>query len=90
MHTIRTIAWKELYATFTNRNLLLIMLVTPLALSLIIGLAFGGGGDSGPTIADVPVVVVNLDEGIELGGMNLGTDAGQGFSFGAQLERWRV
>jgi ABC-type transport system involved in multi-copper enzyme maturation permease subunit len=85
MHTIRTIAWKELYATFTNRNLLLIMLVTPLALSLIIGLAFGGGGDSGPTIADVPVVVVNLDEGIELGGMNLGTDAGQGFSFGAQL-----
>ncbi|MCB9160488.1 MAG: ABC transporter permease [Caldilineaceae bacterium] len=85
MHTIRTIAGKELYATFTNRNLLLIMLLTPLALSLIIGLAFGGGGDSGPTIADVPVVVVNLDEGLDFGGLGTGAGDDQPFSFGAQL-----
>lgn len=43
------------------------MFATPLALSTIIGMAFGGGGDSGlPDFADITVAVVNLDEGVDL------------------------
>ena len=62
MDKILTIAWKELYSTFTDRPRLLFMLGTPLAISLILGLAFGGGsGDL--TIQGIPVAVVNLDEG---------------------------
>ena len=67
MRKIAVIAWKELYTTFRSRNLILIMFATPLALSTIIGLAFGSGGDSDtPNFADIAVAVVNLDEGIDL------------------------
>ena len=67
MRKIAAIAWKELYTTFRSRNLILIMFATPLALSTIIGLAFGSGGDSNtPNFADISVAVVNLDEGIDL------------------------
>ena len=73
MRKIATIAWKELYTTFRSRNLILIMFATPLALSTIIGLAFGGDGDSDtPDFAAIPAAVVNLDEGFNLqGGVNL-------------------
>lgn len=60
------IAWKELYTTFRDRNLILIMFATPLALSVIIGLAFGGLGADSPTISKIDVAVVNLDEGFDL------------------------
>ena len=67
MRKIAAIAWKELYTTFRSRNLILIMFATPLALSTIIGLAFGSGGDSDtPNFADIAVAVVNLDEGVDL------------------------
>ena len=93
MRKLWTIAGKELYTTFTNRNLLLVMLLTPLILSTIIGLAFGGGGSAGPTLANIAVVVVNLDEGLEFGApaddatvsAASGDDSGQGFRFGDQL-----
>ena len=60
------IAWKELYTTFRDRNLILIMFATPLALSTIIGLAFGGLGSDSPTIAAIPLAVVNQDEGLDI------------------------
>ena len=67
MRKIITIAWKELYTFFRDRNLILLSFATPLVLSTIIGLAFGGGGDSDtPDFADIAVAVVNLDEGVDL------------------------
>jgi len=67
MAKIWTIAWKELYTTLRDRNLLLIMFATPLALSTSIGLAFGGLGSATPTLAEIPVAVVNLDQGLNVG-----------------------
>lgn len=69
MHKIWAIAWKELYTTLRDRNLLLIMFATPLALSTIIGLAFGGIGADTPTLAEIPVAVVNLDQGLDVGAL---------------------
>lgn len=70
---ILNIAWKDLYLTYTDRNLLLIMIATPLALSTIISLAFGGfftnSGNDVP-INDIPVAVVNLDQTVD--GVNQG------------------
>ena len=62
MDKILTIAWKELYTVFTDRVLVLFMLGTPLAISLIIGLAFGSGGGE-LTLRAISVAVVNLDQG---------------------------
>ena len=42
MSKIWTIAWKDIYATYTDRNLVLVMLAAPLAVATIIALAFGG------------------------------------------------
>lgn len=89
MRKIWAIVSKELYITFSNRNLLLIMIVTPLVLSTIIGLAFGGlGGDDsqGLSLSDIPIVIVNLDEGAALGngiggGLGANNQGGNGQSF---------
>lgn len=69
MRKIWAIAWKELYTTLIDRNLLLIMFATPIALSTIIGLAFGGIGADTPTIAQIPVALVNLDQGLDVGSL---------------------
>jgi ABC-2 type transport system permease protein len=70
MKKIWTIAWKEVYLTFTDRNLLLIMVATPLLISSIVGLAFGGFAEEGGVpFSDIPVVIVNLDEGAVQEGM---------------------
>jgi ABC-2 type transport system permease protein len=73
---ILAIAWKDLYTTYTDRTLLLIMLATPLAISSIIGAAFSGfiGGGSAP-VQDVPVIVVNLDAGVTLNGQAINQGA---------------
>ncbi len=64
MQQLFSIAWKDLLLNFRDRSGLLIMLVAPFALILIIGAAFGGfSEDSGPGIADIPVILVNLDSG---------------------------
>jgi ABC-2 type transport system permease protein len=71
MNKLLSIVWKELYTTFTDRNLILIMIVTPLALSTIIGSAFSGfisGGGNDVPVRDIPVALVNLDSGAELNG----------------------
>jgi ABC-2 type transport system permease protein len=68
---IWNIAWKDLYVTYTDRNLILIMLITPLALATIIGSAFSGfigtSGNDVP-ISDIPVALVNFDQGVQANG----------------------
>lgn len=64
---IWTIAQKDIVSTFGDRNLMLIMIVTPLALSTIIALAFSDLGGGGAPIENIPVALVNLDEGTEDG-----------------------
>ena len=76
LRKILAMAWKELYTTYTDRNLLLIMIATPLALATIIGLAFSGflsNGGSDVPIRDIPFALVNLDAGTSgVGGQNNG------------------
>lgn len=62
MKKIWAIVWKELYTTFTDRNLALIMLASPLVLSTIVALAFGGLGGGDVPIADIPIALVNHDQ----------------------------
>lgn len=71
MRKMLAIAWKEVYVTFSNRNTVLIMIVTPLAISAIIGLAFSRFGENDVPIEDIPVAIVNFDEGNAYG-TNLG------------------
>jgi len=68
MSKILTITRKELFTIFHDRNLILIMFLTPLVLSTIMGLAFGGlgGGSITTAFSDIPIAVVNLDEGLNL------------------------
>jgi linearmycin/streptolysin S transport system permease protein len=61
MNKLWAVAFKEIRTRFTDRNLLLIMLVAPLLISTIIGLAFGGLGRTTSPIRDIPVAVVNND-----------------------------
>lgn len=67
MRKIWAIVWKELYTTFTDRNLVLIMLASPLVLSTIVALAFGGAGGGDVPIEDIPIAVVNQDQPGPLG-----------------------
>ena len=62
MNKLWAVAFKEIRTRFTDRNLLLIMLVAPLLISTIIGLAFGGLGRTTSPIRDIPVVVINNDQ----------------------------
>lgn len=74
MKKLWVIATKEIRARFTDRNLLLIMLAAPLAISTIIGLAFGGIGRTTSPIRNIPVAVINHDKSSQYGA-----------SFGAML-----
>ena len=73
MRKILAIVWKEIYTTFTDRNLVLIMVASPLVLSTIVALAFGGVGGGDLPIADIPIAVVNHDQagpfGFSFGGV---------------------
>ena len=70
MRKIWTIAWKDVSTSFRDRNLVLIMLAAPLTVATIIALAFGGANGSDIPIKDIPVAIVNLDNGAN--GQNLG------------------
>ena len=63
MNKILAITGKELYRTFTDRNLLVLLLLIPLAIPTIVGLVFGGIG-GGASLSNIPVAVVNQDEGV--------------------------
>jgi ABC-2 type transport system permease protein len=60
-----TIAFKDLLIVTRDRSGFILMLVAPLALTLVVSFAFGGlgGGTGGTGLADIPVALVNLDEG---------------------------
>jgi ABC-2 type transport system permease protein len=62
MNKLWVIAFKDIRTRFTDRRLLLIMLAAPLAISTIIGLAFGGLGRTSSSIRDIPVAVINYDQ----------------------------
>jgi ABC-2 type transport system permease protein len=68
LYKLWTIARSELYMAFSDRNLILIMLVTPLALATIIGLAFGGISGGGGGDVGIAVALVNHDQPIDLYG----------------------
>ncbi len=76
MNKLWVIAYKDIKTRFTDRNLLLIMLAAPLAISTIIGLAFGGLGRTSSPIRDIPVAVINSDQpgayGVSFGGILAG------------------
>lgn len=61
LRKIWAIASVNIYTTFTDRNLLIIMIVTPLILATIISLAFGNLGGGSSPITNIPVAIVNLD-----------------------------
>jgi ABC-type Na+ efflux pump permease subunit len=63
MRKILAIAFKDLRITFTDRNLLLLMLAAPVAVSTIIGVTFGGISSNQAPVQDIPVAIVNLDTG---------------------------
>lgn len=68
MRKIWNITRKDLYATLTDSSLLMIMFAAPLALATIMGVTFGnvGQGNNAP-VTDIPVALVNLDEGVTQG-----------------------
>ncbi|MDZ4765122.1 MAG: ABC transporter permease [Chloroflexota bacterium] len=71
MYKLRAFVWKALYSTYTDRNLLLIMFLTPVALATIIALAFSNfiqGAGSDVVVRNIPVAIVNLDQGVEQNG----------------------
>lgn len=68
MSKILAIARRYIYVTFKDRNLLLIMFVTPLMISTIIALAFSGVSSGSSPISNIPVAVVNLDKGVDVMG----------------------
>ncbi len=74
---IWAIVWKEIYTTYTDRTLLLIMLLTPLALATIIGAAFSGfiNTSNDVPVSDIPVAVVNLDQGTNANGTTINNGA---------------
>ncbi len=61
MKKILNIAWKDVLITVGDPAALVLTLITPFALTLVMIFAFGGVQDNG--IRDIPVVIVNQDEG---------------------------
>jgi len=61
MKKLWTLASKEVLLAFRNVGMIVTMLVTPLVLTLAIGAAFSGGSAE---LADIPVLWLNLDEGV--------------------------
>jgi ABC-2 type transport system permease protein len=70
-----TLLRHDLFMTFSDRNLVLIMLVTPLALATIIGLAFGGLAGGGGGLSGIEVALVNRDQPVERNGEQIALGA---------------
>lgn len=64
MEKVFLIGWKDLIVTFRDRAALVLMLVAPFALTLGLGFITGRfSGSSNSGVSDIPVILVNLDEG---------------------------
>ena len=65
MSKLLTIALKDLRIAFSDTSALILMLATPFAISLAITFAFGGlGSQGGSGIEEIPVTLVNQDDGL--------------------------
>ncbi len=62
MRKLLTLSLKEVLLAFRDVGALVTMLATPLALTLVMMAAFGSGSNSTP-ISDIPVLLLNRDEG---------------------------
>ena len=58
-----TIALKDTLIAFRDRNAILLMIVAPLLISLIMGAAFSNLGGNASPISEIPLIIVNADEG---------------------------
>lgn len=67
MQKIVFIALKDFVSTYRNKVMIAMMLVAPLVLASLLGLAFGRG-DSSYSISAVKVVFVDQDEGLDVPG----------------------
>ena len=76
MNRVLAIAFKDLRSTWRNVPALAMMLAAPLALSALLGFAFGGGS-SGFSIAATKVAVVNQDRWVASTAVGSSTNAGQ-------------
>ncbi|HNS02026.1 MAG TPA: ABC transporter permease [Anaerolineae bacterium] len=63
MSKLFVIGWKDLRLMFRDRAALLLMLATPFALTLGVGLVSGAFSSGGSGIPQLPLVVVNQDDG---------------------------
>lgn len=64
MRKILAITWKDISVLLRDRTALLLAVAAPLALTLAMGLVTGGFGDNtAPTIANIPVLIVDHDGG---------------------------
>lgn len=61
MKQLWVLAWKEVRLAFRDVGGIVMMLVTPLVLTLVIGAAFGGGGTA--ILSDIPVLLLDRDQG---------------------------
>jgi len=65
LRKILVIAWNGIYRTYTDRTAVMLMFLVPIALSTIIGLAFGSGS-SDIELESPRLLVINQDEGAAL------------------------
>lgn len=70
LNKIWTVAWKDIYSLFSDRNAVLILILAPLVVATIIALALGGLSGGNAPVRDIPVAIVNQDQGAN--GQNLG------------------
>jgi ABC-2 type transport system permease protein len=61
MRKLFVLAFKEILVTFRDVGALMSMILSPLLLTLAIGAAFGNGGSA--TLSDIPVLVLDRDQG---------------------------
>lgn len=64
MRKLWVLAWKEVKLAFRDVGAIVTMLVTPLALTMALGAAFG---TSGGGISEIPVLLLNQDAGVVSG-----------------------
>jgi ABC-2 type transport system permease protein len=75
LNRVLAIAFKDLRSTWRNIPALMMMLAAPLALSALLGFAFGGG-NSGFSIAATRVAAVNQDRWVASTAVGSATNAG--------------
>ncbi len=63
MKKILNIAFKDTLLNFRDPMGLILMLVAPLALTMVIAAAFGGSGGSSTGLSNIPLVLINHDTG---------------------------